>query len=73
VIIKKKEDILLVPERLIRIEDSVASVEVMDSLGVIDTVIIETGLSDGINIEAVSGLTGGEKIVEHPPKEITAN
>ena len=45
----------------------------MDSLGTIDTVIIVTGLSDGINIEAVSGLEAGAKVVEHPPKEITAN
>ena len=73
VIINKKEDIVLVPERLVKIEDSVASVEVMDSLGTIDTVIIVTGLSDGINIEAISGLKAGEKVVEHPPKEITAD
>ena len=73
VIISKKEDIILVPERLVKIEDSIATVEIMDSLGTIDTVIIETGLSDGISIEVVSGLKGGEKAVERPPKEITAN
>ena len=73
VIISKKEDIILVPERLVKIEDLIATVEIMDSLGTIDTVIIETGLSDGINIEVVSGLKGGEKAVERPPKEITAD
>ncbi|MDF1545717.1 MAG: efflux RND transporter periplasmic adaptor subunit, partial [bacterium] len=35
IIITKKEDILLVPERLVTITDSVSSVEVQDSLGVI--------------------------------------
>ncbi|MFH1372874.1 MAG: efflux RND transporter periplasmic adaptor subunit [bacterium] len=73
VIINKKEDILLIPERLVSMEDSVATVEVEDSLGVVATVEIETGLSDGINIEVVTGLAEGDLIVERPPKEITAD
>jgi len=73
IIIKSKENILLVPERLVKIEDSVSTVEVMDSLGTIDTVTITTGLSDGINIEVVSGLDSGQQLVERPPKEITAD
>lgn len=73
VIINKKEDILLIPERLVSMEDSVATVEVEDSSGVVTTVEIETGLSDGINIEVVTGLSEGDLIVERPPKEITAD
>ena len=73
IIIKSKENILLVPERLVTIKDSISSVEVMDSLGVVDTLIITTGLSDGINIEVVTGLDSGQMIVERPPKEITAD
>lgn len=73
IIIKRKEEIILVPERLLTIEDSVTTVEVMDSLGSIDTVTITTGLSDGINIEVVTGVDSGQQLVERPPKEITAD
>ena len=72
VIITKKEDILLIPERLITMKDSVASVEVQDSAGVVTTKEVKTGLSDGIKIEVVEGLQEGEQVVERPPKEITA-
>ena len=34
-------------------------------------VTIKTGISDGLNIEIVSGLKKGEKVVERPPKEIS--
>ncbi len=73
IIITKKEDILLIPERLITFEDSVATVEVQDSTGTISTINVETGLSDGINIEIVDGLKEGELLVERPPREISAN
>ncbi len=71
VMITKKVDILLAPERLITIEDSVASCEVMDTTGVITTREITVGLSDGMNIEVVEGLEEGDLLVERPPKEIT--
>lgn len=73
VMITKKTGILLAPERLITVEDSVASCEVMDTAGVITTRTITTGLSDGINIEIVEGLDEGEMLVERPPKEITGD
>jgi HlyD family secretion protein len=71
VMITKKTDILVAPERLIKMEDSAASCEVMDTAGVITTRPVEVGLSDGINIEIKSGLEEGELLVERPPKEIT--
>ncbi|RKX26754.1 MAG: efflux RND transporter periplasmic adaptor subunit, partial [Candidatus Zixiibacteriota bacterium] len=73
VMITKREDILLVPERLITIEDSVASCEVQDSAGVITTFEIKTGLSDGISIEITDGLSEGDLLVERPPREITGD
>lgn len=72
-IISRSENILLVPERLVTIEDSMATVEVQDSLGVVTTRDITIGLSDGINIEVVEGLDEGELIVERPPREITGD
>ncbi|SYZ74518.1 Efflux transporter, RND family, MFP subunit [Candidatus Zixiibacteriota bacterium] len=70
IIITKKADILLAPERLVKITDSSASVEVFDSLGAIVPKPVKTGLSDGMNIEIVEGLQEGDQIVERPPKEI---
>jgi len=70
IIITKKDSILLVPERLVKMSDSASSVEVRDSLGTITEKKIKTGLSDGINLEIVEGLNEGEMIVERPPKEI---
>lgn len=72
IIVIRKDSILLVPERLLTITDSTRSVEVRDSAGVITPRAVETGLSDGINIEVLTGLAEGELVVERPPKEITA-
>ena len=73
IVITKKDDILLIPERLVKMEDSIATVEVQDTLGVITSREVTTGLSDGIKIEIVEGLQEGELVVERPPKEITAD
>jgi HlyD family secretion protein len=73
IIINQKDSILVVPERLVKITDSISTVEVKDSLGVVTTKTIKTGLSDGINIEVVTGLADGELVVERPPKQITAD
>lgn len=72
IIIAKKEDILVIPERLIEFKEDTAFVEKSnDSLGTaIDTIPIETGLSDGINIEVIAGLDEGDLVVERPPREI---
>ncbi len=71
VMITKKTGILLAPERLITMLDSSASCEVMDSVGAIAKRDVKTGLSDGVNIEILSGVNEGELLVERPPKEIT--
>ena len=70
VIINKKEDIILIPERLIQTKDSLQYVEIQDSTGTISERDVVTGLSDGINIEIAEGIEIGELVVERPPKEI---
>lgn len=70
IIITKKEDILLIPERLIDFVNDTAYVEIQDSLGMPLKTILDVGLSDGINIEVVDGLSEGQLVVERPPKEI---
>lgn len=70
IIITKKENILVIPERLITTKDSAQFVEIQDTAAVITKREIQTGLSDGINIEIKDGLDEGEVVVERPPKEI---
>jgi multidrug efflux pump subunit AcrA (membrane-fusion protein) len=31
---------------------------------------VALGLSDGLNVEVVSGLKKGDKVIQRPPKEI---
>ncbi|KPK99898.1 MAG: hypothetical protein AMJ91_05890 [candidate division Zixibacteria bacterium SM23_73_3] len=71
IIIKKKEDILLIPERLIEFVEDTTFVQLKDSTsGEIERRSIKTGLSDGLNIEVTEGLKEGDILVEKPPKEI---
>jgi HlyD family secretion protein len=73
-VIREKKDVMLVPERLVTFEDGgkKAFVE-LPGLGPKDgprKVEIQVGLSDGLNVEVVSGLKTGDKLVERPPREI---
>ncbi len=70
IIISKKDSVLVIPERLVTFAGDTARVELQDSLGNISFVDIKVGLSDGLNIEVVEGLSLNDKIVERPPKEI---
>jgi HlyD family secretion protein len=70
IIIQKKEDILVIPERVVEFKEDTAFVEVQQADGEITKKTIKTGLSDGLNIEVVEGLEEGDVLVERPPKEI---
>lgn len=73
IIINQKDSVLVVPERLVKVTDSVSTVEVKDSVGQIASRTVKTGLSDGINIEVIEGLKLGDSVIERPPKEIKAD
>lgn len=70
VIISQRDSVLMIPERLVMFAGDTARVEVQDSAGAIDTLQVQVGLSDGLNIEVTEGLALGDKVVERPPKEI---
>jgi HlyD family secretion protein len=70
VIINKKDSVLVLPERLVTFAGDTARVEVRDSTGEITFKDIVVGLSDGLNIEIVEGLSLDDSVVERPPKEI---
>ncbi len=74
-VIREKKDVLVLPERLVTFEDGgkKASVEVPDGNPEAPPrkVEVKTGLSDGLNVEILSGLNKGDKVVERPPRDIT--
>ena len=69
-LINKAANTLFIPERLVIFEEDRTYVEVQDESGEIEKKEIKTGLSDGINVEILEGLSQGEEVVENPPKEI---
>jgi HlyD family secretion protein len=75
VIIREKNDVLVIPERLVTFSDggAKASVEIPGATPDAEPkkVDIKTGISDGMNIEVVEGLDKGVLVVERPPKEIS--
>jgi HlyD family secretion protein len=75
VIIREKKNVLTVPERVVIFEDGgkKAFVELpgKDPKAKPEKVEIHLGISDGLNVEVLSGLSAGQKVVERPPKEIS--
>jgi HlyD family secretion protein len=75
-IIQERTDILLIPERLLLFEgegeQAQQFVETPPNApgGEPQKVEIETGLSDGLNIEVTSGVKEGELIVQRPPRDV---
>lgn len=75
VIIREKEDVLLLPERLVLFEEGgqEAYVEIPGAgpESEPERLQVELGLSDGLSVEILSGLTEGQQVVQRPPREIT--
>jgi len=75
VIIREKKDVLTIPERLVTFDDGgkKATVELAGATaaGPTKKIEIKTGISDGLNVEVLSGLKKGDRVVERPPKEIS--
>ena len=70
IIIEERKDVLVIPERVVEFAEDTAKVTVLLDDQTEEELVIETGLSDAINVEVVSGLTEGAKVREKPPKEI---
>lgn len=72
IIIQEKKDVLLLPERVVFYEKGKekASVEVPGarSKSPPKKVEITAGISDGLNVEVVSGLKKGDRVLEKAPK-----
>jgi HlyD family secretion protein len=70
IIIQKKEKVLMIPERLVAFKNDTARVLLPKSDGTTSEKIIQTGLSDALNIEVISGLEEGQEVAERPTKKI---
>ncbi len=70
VIIARRDSVLMIPERLVTFSGDTARVTVLLPDGSTEERIIETGLSDAINLEVIAGLRDDEQLVEPPPREI---
>jgi HlyD family secretion protein len=71
ILVEKKDNILLLPERVVERRKTEAFVQVLkEPAGSSETRRIETGLSDGLMTEIVSGLDEGQRVLERTYKEI---
>lgn len=62
IVLTRKDQVLSIPESLITFKGDTAYVEIETKPQVFEKKEIKTGLSDGINIEVISGLTEKDKI-----------
>lgn len=70
VIIEQREDVLIIPERVITFEGDTAKVKVVTGQGLVEDRLVTTGLSDAINVEVIAGLDEGALVQEKPVKVI---
>jgi len=70
VIIARKDSVLSIPERVVTFRNDSAFVRVAKDEQAWEERYIQTGLSDAISIEVVSGLEEGEEVLEKEIKEI---
>jgi HlyD family secretion protein len=62
IVLARVDSVLAVPESVVQFDKDTAFVEIETSPQVFEKKFIELGLSDGINIEVVSGITEEDKI-----------
>ena len=70
IIIREKDDILYVPERVVTFRNDSSFVRMPLADNKSEERSVKTGLSDAINIEVVSGLKEGETVLEKPATKI---
>lgn len=72
IIIQNREDVLVIPERVVEYRNNGAYVEIPDrENGGRKEIKIETGLSDAIMVEVLHGLTEGDVVLEKPIRRLS--
>lgn len=67
--IREKKEVIVIPERLLTFEKDKRFVEIKEGENIIKREI-ETGLSDGLNIEVTAGIEEGDRLIERPPRDL---
>ena len=62
--VQRADDALLLPERLITWARDTATVTVQKADGTTERRVIRTGVSDAVNVQVISGLAEGDRLVE---------
>ena len=70
IIIRKKDNVLTLPERVVTFRNDSAFVKIVLGGGKEEERYIKTGLSDAINLEVVANLAEGDSVAEKPVKKI---
>jgi HlyD family secretion protein len=70
IIISRKDSVLTVPERVVTFRNDSAFVRIPEGEDLSKEVHIETGLSDAIYIEVISGLEEKQEVLEPELKEV---
>lgn len=70
IVIQRKDSVLVLPERVVTFRNDSAFVELALPDGRAEERYIETGLSDALKVEVVSGLKEGDEVFEKPVKKI---
>ncbi len=72
IIIQEKQDVLLIPERLLVFDEEETYVELPPASEEGEPLrqLVSIGLSDGLQVEIVSGLDEGAQIMERAPRDI---
>lgn len=74
IVLEKRDSVLAIQESLLKFSEDTAWVEIETSPQVFEKRTVKTGLSDGLNVEVLAGLTKNDKIkiqvaTEEPKKE----
>nr|MDA3817742.1 HlyD family efflux transporter periplasmic adaptor subunit [Prolixibacteraceae bacterium] len=62
IVLEKREDVMVIPESLLKFENDSAYVEVETDTQMFEKRSVKVGLSDGINIEVIDGLSFDDEI-----------
>jgi len=65
--VRRADDVVLIPERLITWAGDTATVTVQKDAGVTERRVITTGVSDAVNVQVLTGLSAGERVVDRAP------
>ena len=64
IVLEKREDVLVIPEGLLKFEKDSSYVEIEVDSQVFEKRFVDIGLSDGINVEVLDGISKDDKIKE---------